>query len=67
MIMLTNNVNDVAAAWLSGTGVPASGIGKDGDYYLNTATGNVYAKASGAWGAAITNIVGPSGRQARLA
>jgi len=61
MIMLTNNVNDVAAAWLSGTGVPASGIGKDGDYYLNTATGNVYAKASGAWGAAITNIVGPSG------
>ena len=61
MIMLTNNVNDVAAAWLSGTGAPALGIGKDGDYYLNTATGNVYAKASGAWGAAITNIVGPSG------
>jgi hypothetical protein len=61
MIMLTNNVNDVAAAWLSGTTVPASGLGKDGDYYLNTANGDVYAKASGAWSSAITNIVGSSG------
>jgi uncharacterized protein (TIGR02145 family) len=61
MIMLTTNVNSVAAAWLSGTTAPASTIGKDGDYYLNTANGNVYAKASGAWGAAIANTVGPAG------
>jgi Collagen triple helix repeat (20 copies). len=59
---LTNNVNDVAAAWLSGTGSPAAGIGKDGDYYLNTITGNVSAKASGAW-TVVTNIVGPMGAQ----
>ncbi len=37
MVLLTNNVNDVAAAWLSGTAAPANGIGKDGDYYLNFA------------------------------
>jgi hypothetical protein len=48
MIMLTNNVNDVAAAWFSGTAAPTTSIGKDGDYYLNTTTGDVSARASGA-------------------
>jgi hypothetical protein len=62
VILLTNNVDDAAAAWMSGTGSPAAGIGKDGDYYLNTITGNVSAKASGAW-TVVTNIVGPMGAQ----
>ena len=62
VILLTNNVDDVAAAWMSGTGSPTAGIGKDGDYYPNTITGNVSAKASGAW-TVVTNIVGPMGAQ----
>jgi hypothetical protein len=60
VILLTNNVDDAAAAWMNGTAAPAAGIGKDGDYYLNTVTGDVYAKASGAW-TVVTNIVGPMG------
>jgi hypothetical protein len=62
VILLTNNVNDVAAAWLSSYIVPTNGYGKDGDYYLNTTNGDVYAKASGAW-TKVTNIVGPMGAQ----
>jgi hypothetical protein len=62
MIMLTNDVGAAAAKWLSGTSAPAATLGKDGDYYLNTATGDVSAKSSGAW-SVVTNIVGPTGAQ----
>ena len=48
------------AAWYNGSGVPSSGLGADGDYYLDTATGDVYAKASGSW-SVVTNIMGPPG------
>jgi hypothetical protein len=48
------------AKWWSGTGVPDPGIGADGDYYLADDTGDVYAKAAGAW-AFDTNITGPDG------
>lgn len=37
------------STWLSGTTVPASGLGKDTDFYLKTDTGGIYKKASGAW------------------
>jgi hypothetical protein len=37
--------------WFNGSGAPASTLGNNGDYYLDTATGNVYLKTSGAWGA----------------
>ena len=47
--------------WYSGAGAPASGTGIDGDYYLNTATGDVYHKVSGAWGSPIENLTGPTG------
>jgi uncharacterized protein (TIGR02145 family) len=60
MVLLTNNVNDVAAVWLSGTSAPAVGLVKDGDYYLNTASGDVSAKTAGAW-SVVTNIVGATG------
>jgi type VI secretion system secreted protein VgrG len=61
-ILLTNNVDDVAAKWLSGTRVPGIALGKDGDYYLNSESGDVYAKALGEW-TVITNIIGPAGLQ----
>src|ERR1019366_8099277 len=46
--------------WYSGSGTPTSGTGVDGDYYLKTATGDVYLKSSGSW-SIVTNITGPTG------
>ncbi|HCS19734.1 MAG TPA: protoporphyrinogen oxidase, partial [Bacteroidetes bacterium] len=43
-----------------GAGTPSSGTGVNGDYYLNTASGDVYLKSSGSWSIA-TNITGPTG------
>lgn len=45
---------------LSGSGVPDNGSGKDGDSYLDTVTGDVYKKSSGAWNKT-GNIKGPKG------
>lgn len=47
------------ATWLFGTSVP-SGQGKDGDFYLNTSTFDVYHKASGSW-SKTGNIKGATG------
>jgi hypothetical protein len=38
-----------APAWREGTGVPSSGLGANGDWYLDGSTGLVYSKASGSW------------------
>jgi len=46
--------------WLSGTTAPASATGKDGDWYVNTASGYVYTKVSGSWVQKL-NIIGPQG------
>jgi uncharacterized protein (TIGR02145 family) len=62
MIMITNRVDSVAVKWLSGTEAPQASLGKDGDYYLNTATGDLYARAVGIWSLKL-NIVGPRGLQ----
>ncbi len=48
------------AVWLSGLGIPASSLGSNGDYYLNTATDDLYCKASGTW-TILTNIKGLTG------
>lgn len=48
--------------WFTGTGVPSSGIGSDGDMYLDLGSGDVYGpKASASWGTAAGNIAGPAG------
>lgn len=49
------------ATWYSGAGAPSGGTGVNGDFYLNTSTGDVYKKSSGAWGSPIENITGPTG------
>jgi hypothetical protein len=36
-------------SWFRGTGAPGSGRGANGSYYIDTATGNLYLKTSGAW------------------
>jgi hypothetical protein len=48
------------ATWFSGSGAPASSLGSDGDYYLDTDNNDVYNKASGTW-TVITNIKGETG------
>jgi hypothetical protein len=49
--------------WKYGAGVPASNLGLVGDYYLDTATGNVYTKTTGNTWVLISNITGPQGIQ----
>jgi hypothetical protein len=45
----------------TGTGAPASSLGADGDFYIDTDADEIYGpKASGAWGTG-TSIVGPQG------
>lgn len=48
------------STWLSGAGAPSGGLGVDGDYYLDTSNGDVYAKASGSW-SVVDNLTGPAG------
>ena len=48
---------------LNGSGVPDSGAGVDGDFYIDTASSTIYGpKAAGAWGSG-TSLVGPQGEQ----
>ncbi|GAA4464199.1 hypothetical protein GCM10023189_43170 [Nibrella saemangeumensis] len=54
----TNGTN--GATWFNSTGVPSAATGADGDYHLNTSTGDVSRKAAGAW-SVIGNIRGPQG------
>jgi hypothetical protein len=50
-------------AVLNGAGVPASGLGADGDFYIDTSADTIYGpKTAGAWGSA-TSLVGPQGEQ----
>jgi integrin beta 8 len=56
----------VGAAWQQGAGAPTSGVGSNGDFYLNTTTGDIYGpKTAGAWGSSVFNIAegqqGPAG------
>jgi hypothetical protein len=49
---------------LSGAGVPASGLGVDGDFYFDTASDTFYGpKTAGAWGAgtSVQGAQGPAG------
>jgi hypothetical protein len=48
------------SSWFDGAGTPSSGLGVNGDYYLNTTNGDVYEKAGGTW-TLVGNIKGPAG------
>lgn len=57
----TNGVNGVNGTVIrQGSGAPSNGLGVDGDYYINTANGDLYQKAGGTYGV-IENIIGPTG------
>lgn len=59
-IFYTSLAGADGAAWLSGTGAPASLLGEDGDWYINVANGDAYKKTSGIWGVEL-NLKGPTG------
>lgn len=44
----------------TGAGVPSSGQGANGDFYINTTNGDYYTKAAGAWSLQ-GNLTGPQG------
>jgi hypothetical protein len=50
-----------ASTWYNGSGVPASTLGNNGDYYLNTSTGSIYQKSSGAWAVIFSYLSGSGG------
>jgi hypothetical protein len=50
-----------ALVFTQGAGAPDDGDGVNGDFYINTANGDLYKKAAGTWGAPFINIVGPAG------
>ena len=35
--------------WFTGPGLPSDSVGRDGDLYLDTTTGDVYRKTEGTW------------------
>ena len=50
------------SVWWNGTGAPDSGLGVDGDFYLDLGNGDVYNRVSGLW-TWVANIQGPEGPQ----
>ncbi len=54
----TNGTN--GATWINVVGVPDNGVGNNGDYCLDTATGDVYTKGDDTWNL-LCNIRGTDG------
>lgn len=48
------------SVWRNGTNAPSNSLGVDGDYYLNTTTGDIYTRSGGVY-TKIGNIQGPAG------
>lgn len=56
----TGATGATGANWYTGSGVPSSGIGNEGDLYLDGTTGDVYEKIGGVWQLQ-SNIKGATG------
>lgn len=54
------NIGSITAVWRSGSGAPSNSLGVDGDFYLDSLTGDVYEKAGGSY-SIVANIEGPAG------
>src|SRR5690554_4233602 len=48
--------------FLHGSTDPGASLGKEGDVYLNTSSGDLFRKENGAW-TLLMNLVGPEGQQ----
>jgi len=51
---------DPGSTWWNDEGPPGFGIGDNGDYYLDSLSGDVYTKTGGSWGL-FGNVMGPAG------
>ena len=57
----TNGTNGINGATIrNGAGAPSSGLGLDGDYYINTTNDDLYFKAGGAY-SVVANLKGATG------
>lgn len=59
-ILNTGAAGAPGSVWFDGSGVPSGGLGVNGDYYLENASGDVYKKTTGTW-SVVANIKGPTG------
>ena len=57
----TGSPGAAGTTWYVNTGTPASGVGANGDNYLNSTNGDVYTKSGGSWGSPVGNIKGATG------
>lgn len=48
------------ATWSNSASIPVAGSGTDGDYHLQTTTGDIYSRTAGVW-SLIGNVKGPAG------
>ena len=53
------------SSWRHGAGVPSNSLGANGDYYLRTSNGDVYAKAANAY-TVVANIKGADGAAVQM-
>jgi len=53
--------NEIVSAWFSGSSDPLPGEHGDGDWYLNTTSGELFEKVTGAWVSRVTTIFGSDG------
>ena len=51
---------DDGATWLTGTNVPGSALGNNGDFYFRTSNTTIYSKSNGAWGV-VSSLAGADG------
>lgn len=51
---------DPGAVWREGTGAPDNDVGRNGDFWLDDLTGDVYQKVAGSY-IVVANIKGPTG------
>lgn len=59
---VTGPTGPESVQWLNGSGVPSAGVGRSGDYYLDTTGGVLYGpKSSGSWGAGLQLATGQQG------
>ena len=56
----TGTAGAPGSIWYTGAGAPSSGLGVNGDYYLNSTTDDVYLKTTGTW-SVVANIKGSTG------
>lgn len=56
----TGSTGPAGSVWYYGSSLPSNNTGINGDFYLNTASGDVYSKNADVW-TLIGNITGPAG------